>query len=87
VSGSGLSCRFRLIERLHTLCLVLHDVEDGIKFCELHYVSDLIGEVEKFQFSPLVSHCREGTDQSAQAHAVDGIDSDEIEQNLFMALA
>ena len=70
MSGSGLSCRFRLIDRLRTLCLVLHDVEDGIKFCELHYVSDLIGEVEKFQFSPLVSHCREVQRSPRQVQSV-----------------
>src|SRR6266850_324510 len=60
-------CRCRLIERLNGHGLVVHDVEDGIQPCNLHQIVDLIREVEQLQFSLLLPHARESTDQMAQA--------------------
>ena len=40
-------CRCRLIERLNGHGLVVHDVEDGIQFCNLQDVLDLIREIEQ----------------------------------------
>ena len=79
-------CGCRLTERLHGHSLVIHDVEDSIKFCNLHKVPDLAREVEKLEFSLLLPYGRKRTDQSTQAHAVDVMDITEIEQNLLMSV-
>ena len=48
------SCRCRLTERLNGHGLVVHDVEDGIQPCNLHYIVNLICQVEQLQFSLLL---------------------------------
>src|SRR5882762_9373730 len=60
-------CRCRLCKRLNGHGLVVHDVEDGIQPCNLHQIVNLIREVEQLQFSLLLPHARESTDQMAQA--------------------
>jgi hypothetical protein len=60
-------CRCRLTERLNGHVLVVHDVEDGIEPCNLHHIMNLIREVEQLQFSLLLPHACESTDQVAQA--------------------
>src|SRR5216684_4016530 len=63
-------CRCRLTERLNSQGLVVRDVEDGIQPCNLHQIVNLIREVEQLQFSLLLPHARESTDQVAQPSAV-----------------
>src|SRR6266481_5551771 len=63
--SSGCPCR--LTEGLNGHGLVVHDVEDGIQPGNLHHIANLICEVEQLQFSLLLPHARESTDQIAQA--------------------
>src|SRR6266850_1649079 len=80
-------CRYRLTEGLNGHGLVVQYVEHGIQSCNLHHIVNLIREVEQLQFSLLLPHARESTDQMAQPRAVDVIDVAKFEQNLLVSLA
>src|SRR6267142_7107048 len=82
------SCGYccRLAKGFNALRLVLHDVEDGIQLCNLHHIVDLVRQIEQFQFSILLPHTRERTDQRTQTRAVDVIDIAKIEQYLSLSL-
>ena len=46
----------RLTERLNRHRLVVHDVENGIQFCNLHHIVNPLREVEQFQLSLVHPH-------------------------------
>src|SRR4029077_3612839 len=80
-------CRCRLTERPNAHRLVIHDLKNRIQLCNLHHVAHLFCEVEQFQFSLLLPHTCERTDQRTQACTVDVIDIAKIEQYFPMSFA
>jgi hypothetical protein len=65
---------------------VVFDVEDGVELSDVEDVVDFLGEVEEFQFAAGVADGSEAADQLSNPGAVDVIDTDEVEDDLLLAL-
>src|SRR6185312_5460294 len=61
-------------------------VEDGVELGDLEQVVNLFGEVQELQFAALVTRGGVGTDELADARAVNVVDVTEIEQDVLLAL-
>jgi hypothetical protein len=65
---------------------VVFDVEDGVELGDVQDVVDLLGEIQELEFASGVADGGETADEFSDAGAVDVIDADEVEDNLFLAL-
>jgi len=78
--------RVLLAERLHRGYFVVLHIENGVEFCDLQKVVDLLGQVQQFEFAALFLGSGEGTDKFADTRAVDIVHVAQVQQDSRLPL-